>query len=143
MRMTARRKTPARTGPTGRLSGPHGFSLVEVLVALVILSGTLMSLAAATAVVARMSTTTSASSQRAVATAEASGRLAAQPWVGLPAAGSCKKITGEVPMTQCVTVTNVTATHRRFTVIVSSETGADTTIVERRSTRGANPFSLP
>jgi hypothetical protein len=112
-------------------------------VALTVLSGTLLSLAAATAVVATMSRTTEAQGQQIFAAAEASGRLAALPWASLPSSSSCQSIAGDVELEECVTVETVASNHKRFTVVVSSDSGADTVVVERRRTANSNPFNVP
>jgi len=118
-----------------------GFSVVEILVALTILSGSLLALAGATGAVARLSRSTQARGQQTVVAAEASGRLVATPWDSLPSAGSCRSINGDVALQECISVQTVSSTLRRFTIVVSSPDNADTVIVERRRPATGNPFN--
>jgi prepilin-type N-terminal cleavage/methylation domain-containing protein len=120
-----------------------GFSMVELLVALTVLSGSSLALAGATGAVARLSRSTQARGQQAVLAGEASGRLAALPWHSLPSTSSCRSVSGDVALQECISVQVVTTAHRRFTVTVTSSINADTVVVERRRATSGNPFNVP
>jgi prepilin-type N-terminal cleavage/methylation domain-containing protein len=131
------------TEPSLKRMGRAGFSLLEVIVSLTILSGAIISIAAATAVLARLTTDASSTVQRSATVSEAASTLTAVPWADLPTTTDCTNVSGTVQVEKCVTVENLSVNRKRFTIIVTSTMGADTTVVERQRSGGGNPFNSP
>jgi Tfp pilus assembly protein PilV len=122
-----------------------GVSLVEVLVAIVLMGGVLTSLAGLTFTAARQSSRVANSSYRQATLQQESNRMLAIPFANLPGAAGCTTVsTGTFPHTKCITVTTVSATRRTIQVIVTpTQQGVrpDTLNMERSNPPTANPLS--
>jgi prepilin-type N-terminal cleavage/methylation domain-containing protein len=109
--MTTRRRRTRNT---------KGFTLVEVLVSMTLLSVASLALGSMLFRAARQA---NAASQGAYQTASLSGRvsqLQALPFDQLPAAGtSCVTLTTPIAGTQCTTVNNVSAKVKQVTVVMT------------------------
>lgn len=128
------------------VSGPNdqkGFSLIETVVGMLILSVALLSVAASAGLVAEYSVDAGARGQRVVSGAEATTILSRLPWAELPTETECVDVPGSSAVERCVEVEDVSAGLRRFTVIVTDDHGVDTLQIERARSGGANPFNVP
>lgn len=109
--MDQRRKTQA------------GITLVEVMVALTILSVVLISLGGLMFHVARQTQMSAASTYRAAAVQRASAWVEGLPWDSLapggPAVGCLAGASGPMTYDRCVTIVNETAQMRRVMVVIS------------------------
>jgi prepilin-type N-terminal cleavage/methylation domain-containing protein len=105
---------PGTSQPTG------GFTLVEVMVSMTLLSVASLALGTLLFRAARQANAAStASYQTAMLNAQAS-RLSALPFDQLPAAGTtCINITTPFPGTQCTTINNVSSKVKQVTVVVT------------------------
>jgi prepilin-type N-terminal cleavage/methylation domain-containing protein len=105
---------PSSSQPTG------GFTLVEVMVSMTLLSMASLALGTMLFRAARQANATSASSyQTAMVNAEAS-RLSALPFDQLPAAGTtCVNITTPFAGTKCTTINNVSTKVKQVTVVIT------------------------
>jgi prepilin-type N-terminal cleavage/methylation domain-containing protein len=123
----------------------RGFSLVEVVVAMVLLAIVLSMLAAFSLGTAAQLVDLSRSDIRQALTQREVGRLAALPYDSLPAAAGCRTVTvANLGHVSCVTVT--TGAHDRTVqlTVTPQWTGiyADTVIIQR-SAPAYNPFNTP
>lgn len=121
-----------------------GFTLIEIMVTIVLMSVTLLVLAPLTLKVARLSNSVTLSAQRTGALAGEASRIEALSYEDLvPGSSSCTDYSAEAfPHTTCMTVTQTTATTRQITVIVTPLSGgrADTTYVEKNGAGDKNPL---
>ncbi len=116
-------------------STERGFSLIETLVAMAILSIVLMTLAGLTGVVASRSITSSVISHRdAVLTVEA-GKLSVLPFDSLQSRAGCNTVsTDPFPHQSCTVVTVVSANVQQVQVVVAPTNTAyssDTLVFDR------------
>lgn len=124
----------------------RGMTLIEVVVALTVFAVITASIAGLTGHVARGSRITGIATARAGALAAQVNRLEALPFDSLPSRAGCTSITsGLVPRTECVTITNISATRRRVTFVQRPTNTAlkpDTVVFERSKPAAYNPFNL-
>lgn len=130
------------------LGNAKGVSLIEVMLALTILSVALLALDALMFQVARYNRRSAAVSYRSAAMESAAAWVHGLPWDSIPSAVGCTDSlnTGALQYTRCVEL--VTSTPRyRLTRVIITPTGAlqaraDTVSVERTKTRSPSPFSI-
>ena len=141
--MSSQIRRPHRTG---------GFTLVEVLVSLVILSVSTVALSALLLRSARQATAASALVYQTAALTSEVGRLGALPFSSLPAAGTtCVNVTtGPFLHQRCVVVTDLSAKSKQVTVTVTptapTNLVAQSTAFERSiagTSNGTNPLNTP
>ncbi len=123
---------------------PRGFTLVELMVALVVLSIAILPISALVYQLARQSVASSqAQHVGGVVTAEL-GRLSVVEYDVLPAAAGCVVISSPpFPHERCITVVDVSARLRRVTLIVTPSvplSRPDTLVFDRGRLAG-NPFN--
>ena len=125
----------------------EGISLVEILVAMTLVSAILIPIAGLTALGANMSVRNAGASYRQGVLAQEANRLSTLPFASLPGAVGCTTVaTGTFPHTRCVTVTNVSSTLRRVQVVVTpAQPGVrpDTARFERANPPTGNPLNMP
>ncbi|NJD11730.1 MAG: prepilin-type N-terminal cleavage/methylation domain-containing protein [Gemmatimonadetes bacterium] len=125
------------------IAGRDGFTLIEVVVAMVILAIVLAMLASFSMGTATQLFRLSQGDVRQALTLREVNRLAALPYDSLPAAAGCRSVTiANLAHTSCVTVTNGTR-NRTVRIIVTPQragTYADT-IVFQRAAPFYNPFN--
>lgn len=125
----------------------RGFSLIEVMVAIVLLAVVLLSLAPVTLSMARQTRLATTITQRTAVLAGEVDRLTAVDFTSLPAVGTaCTSFSlSGFPHTKCITVADVNAKTKQIMVIVTPTNGAaaDTTIFERSKGGGSNPLYSP
>jgi prepilin-type N-terminal cleavage/methylation domain-containing protein len=130
---------------------PHvrrGMSLIEVLVAVILLSIVLTSLTALTFSVARQGRTISGTTYRSGAVAEETNRLMVLPYDSLPNAAGCATVTTSAyPYTRCVTLATLSPNVKGVRLIVSVLTSPapppDTVRFTRSTLPKYNPFNTP
>ena len=125
----------------------EGFSLVEIVVTMVILSVILMSLATLTGYTAQQSLrAANATGRQAVALQEAN-RIAALPYTALPGtAAGCSNVTiGQLGYQRCYTVTTGARFRDVMVVITPQRAGAfaDTVRLRRVINATPNPLNTP
>jgi prepilin-type N-terminal cleavage/methylation domain-containing protein len=127
----------------------EGFTLIEVLVSITILSLSTLALATLLARSSRQATATSASLYQTAALSEEVGRLGAMPFALLAAGTTCVTVTAHpLPHTRCTTITDVSAKRKIVTVKITPSDNpllsADSTMFERSiSGDAAPPLSTP
>ena len=122
-----------------------GFSLVEIVVALTIMLVAVMSLAAGTAAVARMSGGSADLVRRSASMDDYAGALSTMPWSELPSGTSCETISGEYTYERCVTVTDVSSSEKQLLITVTPENpriSPDTITIERGWPLGSTPLNV-
>jgi prepilin-type N-terminal cleavage/methylation domain-containing protein len=123
-----------------------GVSLVELLVAMVILGVMLTSVAGLTFEAARRSVVTTGDSYRQAALLEEVNRLTAEPYGNLAAGSTCRTVSsGIFPHTRCVTMTSTGLYSMQLMVVVSpTQRGVrpDTAVFTRARAPVTNPFNL-
>jgi prepilin-type N-terminal cleavage/methylation domain-containing protein len=103
-----------------RTSAAHGFTLVEVLVSMTILSIGIMVLGGLLARGARSAGAASAVSYQTAMLAAEAARWDAVPFTALVAGTTCDVSTAlPMPRTRCVTITNINPKLRRVSVVVT------------------------
>jgi prepilin-type N-terminal cleavage/methylation domain-containing protein len=123
----------------------RGFTLIEIIVALTLLSLILVGIAQMTLVLSRRTRGVSAAAARSAIITEQINRLAAIPWAELPAPGSTVTTTvssSPLPHTRTVIVEGVSSMLRRVTIIITPLNTAyrPDTIVLRRMRPAAGPL---
>ncbi len=125
-----------------------GFTLIEIMIAMTLLSITLVSLAAWTYHVARRSVNSAAVAYRTAALTEQVGRLTVLPFANLDDEDTgvdCPEITEPpFPHTRCITVTKVSDGERKVLVKIipyNAQFRPESLLFER--TRPVNPFNTP
>jgi prepilin-type N-terminal cleavage/methylation domain-containing protein len=131
-----------RRGPAG------GFSLIEVLVAIVLLAIGLLGMAPLTMVVAKMSRQATALSQRAAAMSAEVARVGALAWAALPPGPACTRYaTATFPHERCLTVVDLTPRTKRVTIVVTPDNwlavASDTVVMDRGRGGASNPLNAP
>jgi prepilin-type N-terminal cleavage/methylation domain-containing protein len=125
----------------------RGFSVIEVMVAIILLAIVLLGLAPVTLSMARQTRLATTVTQRTAALAGEVDRLTAVDYTALPANGTaCTDFSAAAfPHTKCITVADVNSKTKRVTVIVTpvNGAGADTTVFERSKGGGNNPLYSP
>jgi prepilin-type N-terminal cleavage/methylation domain-containing protein len=126
-----------------------GFTLIEVLVSITILSLSTLALANLLARSSRQATAASALVYQSAALSEEVGRMGAMPFTLLTAGTTCVTVTANpLPHTRCTTITDVSAKRKTVKVKVTP-TGnplltADSTMFERSISGDAvPPLSTP
>jgi prepilin-type N-terminal cleavage/methylation domain-containing protein len=140
--MTSRTRPPRQTG---------GFTLIEVLVSLMILSVGTVALSVLLLRSARQATAASALVYQTAALTSEVGRLGALPFDQLAAGTTCVNVTtGPFLHTRCAVIQDLSAKRRRVTVTVSptgvTQLQAQSTSFERAisgTSNGTNPLNLP
>ncbi len=123
----------------------QGFTLVEILVAIILLTIALSSLASLSYQVAQRSlNATSDSFLMGVATDEL-GYLSTLPFDSLPAQAGCTTVADDnFPHELCIAVADVSDKMREIKLIITPDVplvGPDTIVVRRSAPAAANPFS--
>lgn len=127
-------RTPSRQG---------GFTLIEILVSMVLVSIALLGLAPVTLRVAQMSSQFTTTSQRTALLTGMVSRIETQPFDALTAGTTCQTDTyASLPHSSCTTVTDLSEKTKQITVIVTplDGTAADTTVIERSKGASVNPL---
>ena len=141
----------ARSGLPGALrrSTPQrGVSLIEIMIALSILSVVLLALGGLMFDVARHSRRSTAVAYRSAALESATSWIQALPWDSLPTVVGCTDsiTTGLLEYTRCVELVSNTASSRLARIIISPtgvlQARPDTVTVERTKARASSPFAL-
>lgn len=122
--------------PSRSLSSRSGFTLVEVMVAVVILGITALSLAPLMLRSARSATGVSGGAYQTALMSTEVGRLNALPFSVLTAGTTCVTVSAQpFPHTRCTTVADVSSTRRRVTLIITPSANPlvkpDTVIFDR------------
>ncbi len=122
-----------------------GVTLVEVIVALAILSAVLIALAGLMFDVSLGTRRSAALSYRSAAAQMAQAWIAALPWDSLSTAVGCTSGTaGQLAYSRCVTVEDLSSKRKRVTIVITP-TGAltappDTIVVDRAKPLPLTPF---
>jgi prepilin-type N-terminal cleavage/methylation domain-containing protein len=126
--------------------GQAGFSLVEVVVAMVLLAVVVMSLGVLSTYTAQRAVALTNGSGRQAFALRETNRLAAMPYDSLPNAVGCDTLTtGQLSYNRCITV-DQGARYRLVTIIVTptkAGTYADTVVFRRSTDVSSNPLNLP
>jgi prepilin-type N-terminal cleavage/methylation domain-containing protein len=128
------------------MSKEAGVTLVEVMIALSILSIVLIALAGLMFQVSQQTRRSAALSYRGAAAQLAQAYVEGLPWDSIPGAVGCASLTaGQLAYTRCLTVQDVGTGLRRVTVVLTS-TGnlvapPDTLVVDRARQRSAFPVA--
>jgi prepilin-type N-terminal cleavage/methylation domain-containing protein len=131
--------TPANRG---------GFTLVEVMVSMTLLSVASLALGTLLFRAARQANATSTASYQTATLAGEAGRLDALPFDSLAAGTTCTTVsTGPFPHSQCTTVNNVSAKAKQVIIVVTPAGNTlmhpDTTIMTRTISGNGNPLRTP
>lgn len=120
-----------------------GFTLVEILVSIVLLTVMLASLAPTTMGIARLSTGSTITMQRAAVLAGEAQRVEMIRFDALAAGTTCYDLSStDFRHSKCVTVADLNATTKRVTMVVTPTGGVpDTLIVDRTKGARYNPLS--
>jgi prepilin-type N-terminal cleavage/methylation domain-containing protein len=115
----------------------EGFTLVEIVVAMTILSVVMVTLAGLTFQTARRSISAQGNDQRQAVVMQQLNQMAAVPYDSLGAGSytGCTTITASFGYTRCLTMTQVNTNLRRMTIIITPTQPlwrADTVRVERK-----------
>ena len=126
----------------------RGFTLVEVLVSITVLSLSLVALGGLLVHSARQATAASSVVYQTAALSEEVGRLGAMPFALLATGTTCVTVTAyPLPHTRCATITDVT-TKRKTIKVKVTPTGnplltADSTMFERSVSGNGTPLNTP
>jgi prepilin-type N-terminal cleavage/methylation domain-containing protein len=126
-----------------------GFTLIEVLISITILSLSTLALATLLARASRQATAASAMVYQIAALSEEVGRMGAMPFSLLVAGTTCVTVTANpLPHTRCTTITDVSAKRKTVKVKVTPSgnplLAADSTMFERSISGDAvPPLSTP
>ena len=122
-----------------------GFTLIEILVTMVLMSITLVVLAPVTLRVAMLSTASTIAAQRSGVLSGEVQRLELVAFDDLSTGSACTSFpTADFPHTKCVTVTSLSADRKRVTVTVTPASAAsqpDSTTVDRQDAGRYNPLN--
>ena len=129
-------------------SNTQGLSLIEVVVAITILSVVVMALGGLMFQVARHTRESAGVAYRSAASESATSWMLTLPWDSIPGAVGCTDslTTGLLEYTRCVELLTNTPRYRLARITISP-TGAlqptpDTITVERTKTRSTSPFGF-
>ena len=131
-----------------RFSDTRGFTLVEVLISMTVLSLGMVALGTLLLRATRQATAASAAMYQTAALSEEVGRLGAMPFTLLVAGNTCVTTTAQpFPHTRCSTITDVT-TRRKTVKVKITPTGnpslsADSTMFERAVSSTGTPLNTP
>jgi Tfp pilus assembly protein PilV len=123
----------------------EGVSLVEVLIAITLMTIVLTALSGLSFQAARQTTQLAGDGYRQGVLIQESNRVTATPFANLPALTGCTtQAGGTFPHTRCTTVTNLSTTRRRVRIIVTpAQPGVrpDTAVIDRTNPPTVNPLS--
>ncbi len=143
--MQAKSESP---GLRNRFRGERGVSLIEIMIALSILSVVLLALGSMMFQVARYARRSTAVTYRSAALESSTSWVQGLPWDSLPGIVGCTDslTTGLLQYTRCVELVTTTPNSRLARIIISPS-GAlyarpDTVTVERTKARSPSPFTL-
>lgn len=127
--------------------GERGFSLVEVLLALGILSGVLIALGGLMFQLARHARQSGAVGYRSAAVTSAASWAEGVPWDSISGIIGCTTDSvGPMAYTQCTSVQNPSPRTRRIIIVINPTgritTAPDTIVVERSRPRSLSPFNV-
>jgi len=125
-----------------RLRAREGFTIIEVVVAMVLLATVLTMLASFSMGTATQTVDLSRSDARQAITLAELNRVAALPYDSLPSAAGCRAVTvGVLEHTSCVTITDGSR-NRTVQVIITPLWGGSyaDTLVLQRAAPAYNPF---
>ena len=129
------------------LRAREGFSLIEVIIAMTLLSGVLVTLAGMTFTTARRSLQVQAANSRQGVMLREVNRLSAIGYANLGAQAGCTNLTsGGETFNRCITVTASGTTQQIVRVVVTSTRNgiyADTVIFTRGNSPTTNPLCSP
>jgi prepilin-type N-terminal cleavage/methylation domain-containing protein len=122
-----------------------GFTLIEVMVSMTMLSVASLALGTLLFRAARLANATSAASYQTATLAGAAGRFDALPFDSLAAGTTCVTVTAQpFPHTQCTTINNVSAKVKTIVIIVTPAGTTlmhpDTTLITRSRSTPSNPL---
>ncbi len=123
----------------------RGISLIEIMIALSILSTALIALGSLMFQVARQSRNSAAAAYRAAAIEQAAAWVEGLDWDSIPPSVGCDTmVTGGLVYTRCSTSSDISARLRRVTVVISP-TGPttilpETLLIDRNKPRKRIPF---
>ena len=124
----------------------NGFSLVEVMIALTIMSVVLIALGGLMFQVAQQSRSSAATTYRTAAAQKAAAHIQTLPWNNIDGASGCTAdSSGLMAYNRCISVTNPSAEMKQVTVVISP-TGLFTAlpetllVVRSQKTRPVSPF---
>lgn len=125
-----------------------GFTLVEVLVSITVLSLGMVALGSLLVRSARQATAASSVVYQTAALSEEVGRMGAMPFELLVAGTTCTTVTAHpLPHTRCTTITDVTAKRKTVKITVTPTgnplLGADSTMFERSVSKTGTPLNTP
>jgi len=129
-------------------SNAQGLSLIEVVVAITILSVVVMALGGLMFQVARHTRESAGVAYRSAASESAASWLHGLQWDSIPGAVGCTDslTTGLLEYTRCVELLTNTPRYRLARITISPtgalQPSADTITVERTKTRSASPFGF-
>lgn len=128
-------------------SSRRGFTLVEVLVSMVLISTVMLGLVPITMRVARLASQSTGLTQRAAALDGEVQRVMAMPFDSLPSGNACRSVeSAGLTGTVCLVGTVISSATRQVAVIVTPSggpVGPDTATVQRSRPASANPLNLP
>lgn len=132
--------------PVSRPTG--GFSLVEVLVSMTILSVASLAMGSLLVRATRAAGATSSSAHQTAAMSGAIARLDVLPFASLTAGTTCVTVTAaEFPHTECTTINNVSSKVKLITVVVTPSGNVlmqpITTSFRRTISGNGNPLNTP
>lgn len=121
-----------------------GFTLVEVLVSMSLLSVASMALGTLLFRAARIATATSNASFQTATLAGVAARMDAIPFDDLVAGTTCVNLAAPLAGTQCTTVTTVSARVKTITIVMTPSSTSllrpDTTMIRRTKSTASNPL---
>jgi prepilin-type N-terminal cleavage/methylation domain-containing protein len=126
------------------VSRTDGFTLVEIVVAMMILSVVMVTLAGLTFQTARRALTSQGLDQRQAALQQTANMLAAVPYDSLTNFIGCTTVTVPFAYTQCVTMSTPGANIRQMSVIVTPAMGstwAPDTVLINKAKPPINPLN--
>ena len=125
-------------------SNESGFSLIEVVLAMTLMSVALLSMAGLTFQVTRRAVESQGVVRTTTAAAEQVNRLTLAPFEELANEAGCTEVGGDFPHTRCVTVVTVSANKKNVQVILTPAHAffaPDTVEFDRGQGAKGNPFS--
>jgi prepilin-type N-terminal cleavage/methylation domain-containing protein len=129
----------------GVLNSRGGFTLVEVMVSMTLLSVASLSMGTLLFRAARLATATSAASYQTATLAGEAGQMDALPFDALAAGTICATVTAQpFPHTRCTTVNVVSAKVKTIIIVVTPSGNPlmhpDTTLITRTKSVPSNPL---
>ena len=123
----------------------NGFSLIEVMIALTIMSVVLIALGGLMFQVAQQSRSSAATTYRTAAAQKVAAHIQTLPWASIDGASGCTAdSSGLMAYNRCISVITANAKTKQITVVISP-TGLftalpETLLVVRSKTRPVSPF---